>query len=300
MQYEIEMLAAENAKVGEGPLWVSSEQVLYWTDIQTGRSFRYNPADGTNETIHDGVFVGGTAVNKNGGMVFGTWDGVMLWRSDSDWLWYHKDDSGTGRMRFNDVAAGPDGSFYGGPVSEDSTGELHRFLPDGSHEVVADGIGISNGMGWSPDLSTFYFTDSLPKQIYAYDYDAGRHSVSNRRIFVQLGDDLGVPDGMTVDAEGFVWSANWGGSCIIRFDPDGKEERRIAMPASQSSSVMFGGPDLTDIYVTSANFGTGEPPGELMPKGYDNRIHRGGELYVIRQNEIKGKLEFEADLKWPE
>jgi D-xylonolactonase len=166
--------------------------------------------------------------------------------------------------------------------------------------VLAEGVSISNGMGWSPDLKTFYYTDSTPKQVYAYDYSPRKHTISNKRVFVQLGDDLGVPDGMTVDAEGFVWSANWGGGCVIRFDPDGKEERRIEMPATQSSSVMFGGPDFTDIYVTSANAGTGEPPGQFMPKGYDNSKHRGGELYVIRQDEVRGKPEFEADLKWPE
>lgn len=300
MHYEIEMLAAENARVGEGPLWVSSEQRLYWTDIQTGRCFRYDPADGSNTTIHNGVNVGGLAVNKSGGMVFGTWEGVMLWNSDSDWKWYEKDTSDFDRMQFNDVAAGPDGSFYAGPALGDPIGELHRFKPDGSHEIVAEGVSISNGIGWSPDLSTLYYTDSTPKQIYAYDYDSTRHTISNKRVFVQLGSDLGVPDGMTVDSEGFVWSANWGGSCIIRFDPDGKEERRIMMPASQSSSVMFGGKDLTDIYVTSANAGTGEEPGELMPVGYDNTLHRGGELYVIRQDEFQGKPEFEANLKWPE
>ena len=299
MDYKIEMLAAENAKVGEGPLWVPAEQKLYWTDIQTGRFFRYDPATKTNETIHRGIFVGGSAVNKNGGFVFGTWEGVMLWNSDSDWKWYRKDETGGERMQFNDTAAGPDGSFYAGPAYGEPKGELLRFKPDGSLEVIADGLSISNGMGWSPDLRTFYHTDSTPKQIYAYDYDPARHIVKNKRVLVQLGDDLGVPDGMTVDAEGFIWSANWGGGCIIRFDPDGKEERRIPMPASQSSSVMFGGPDLTDIYVTSANAGTGEEPGDLMPKGYDNRLHRGGELYVIRQNEFQGKPEFEADLKWP-
>lgn len=300
MNHRIEMLAAENAKVGEGPLWIASERSLYWTDIQTGRCFRYDPSTGTNETIHRGVFVGGLTVNRNGGMIFGTWDGVMLWRSDNDWRWYRKDESDRGDMRFNDVTAGPDGSFYAGPANGDRMGNLHRFKPDGTHEIVADSVSISNGMGWSPDLSTFYYTDSIPKQIYAFDYDSSAHKFANKRVFVQLGDELGVPDGMTVDSEGFVWSANWGGGCVIRFDPDGKEERRVMMPATQSSSVMFGGSDLTDIYVTSANSGTGEEPGALMPKGYDNRQHRGGELYVIRQDEVQGKPEFDADLKWPD
>jgi D-xylonolactonase len=104
---------------------------------------------------------------------------------------------------------------------------------------------------------------------------------------------------MTVDAEGFVWSANWGGGCVIRFDPDGKEERRIRFPATQTSAVAFGGPDLTDLYVTSARAGTGEPPSGLEPIGYDFSAHRGGELYRIRDVGVKGKQDFETRFAWP-
>ena len=106
-------------------------------------------------------------------------------------------------------------------------------------------------MGYSPDESIMYYTDSSVRTIYAYDYDRATGSVSNRRDFVKLPDTAGVPDGMTVDSEGYVWTAVWFDGCIVRFDPDGVEERRIALPAIQTSSVMFGGPDLTDIYVTT-------------------------------------------------
>ena len=283
--------------MGEAPLWVPNEKVLYWTDIRTGRSFRYDPESRENTTIHQGAFVGGLAVNTFGGLVFGTWEGVMLWRSDGDWKWYHHDAE---MMRFNDCKAGPDGSFYGGTAYDGKTiGKLFRFFPNSDMKVVAEDLGISNGMGWSPDLKTYYHTDSTAKTIYRHEYDPDSHEISGRRPFITLDETLGVPDGMTVDAEGFLWSAVWGSGCVIRFDPEGREERRIPFPATQTSSVMFGGEDLTDIYVTTANNGTGKPPSGGEPKGYDFTAHRGGELYRVRQDEIQGKPEFEASLPWP-
>ncbi len=300
MNYTIEKVADPKAVVGEGPLWVPSKRILYWTDIRTGRVFRFDPEIGENNTIHKGIFVGGLSVNKHGGLVFGTWEGVMLWRSDEDWTWSHHDEQDGGLMRFNDCKAGPDGSFYAGTYYDDEEiGKLFRFLPQGGYEILAEDLGISNGMGWSPGLNYFYHTDSTRKTIYRYDYNSSTCAISNKRKFVSLSESMGVPDGMTVDAGGYVWSAIWGSGCIIRFDPDGHEERRLKVPATQSSSVMFGGDDLTDIYVTTANNGTGQPPNGMEPTGYDFSAHRGGELYRIRQDEIQGKPEFEANFRWP-
>ncbi len=294
MDYHIELIADPQALVGEGPVWDSSTQTLYWTDIRTGRVFAYTPATNEHRTIHQGIFVGGLRVNRPGGLTFGTWEGVLLWKSDEESVWWRRG----AELRFNDVTAGPDGSFYAGTYFDDQPGTLYRYYPDGKVEVVAEGLGISNGMGFSPDQRTFYHTDSIVRTIYAYDYDPTTHRLGSRRVFVKLGDDLGVPDGLTVDAAGFVWSANWGGGCVIRFDPEGKEERRIAFPATQTSACAFGGPDLTDLYVSTASFGTGGPPGGLEPVGYDFSAHRGGELYRVRL-EIQGKPEFETNLAWP-
>jgi D-xylonolactonase len=297
VESRIELIAEVQALVGEGPLWDARRGVLYWTDIRTGRVFRYDPAAGDHRQIHAGVNVGGLRVNRPGGLAFGTWEGVLLWRSDQESAWLHHDP----KYQFNDVAAGPDGSLYAGSYFDDRPGQgvLYRFRPDGQVEVVAEGLGISNGMGFSPDLRTFYHTDSITRTIYRYDYDPATDRQSNRRVFVRLADDEGVPDGMTVDAEGFVWSAIWGGGCVVRFDPDGREERRVRFPATQTSSVALGGPDLTDLYVTSANFGAGAPPSGLEPKGYDFAAHRGGELYRQRDVGVRGKPEFETDLAWP-
>jgi D-xylonolactonase len=295
MAGEVELIADARALVGEGALWDVRGRVLYWTDIRGGRFFRYDPSGRDHREVHRGVNVGGMRLNRPGGLALGTWEGVLLWRSDDDVAWWRRD----GSLRFNDVTAGPDGSFYGGVYYDDRPGMLYRYFPDGRQELLADGVGVSNGMGFSPDLRVFYHTDSLVRTIYRYDYDPATHRQSNRRVLVQLGDEEGVPDGMTVDAEGFVWSAIWGGGCVIRFDPDGREERRLRFPATQTSSVAFGGPDLTDLYVTTASFGTGGPPSGLEPRGYDATAHRGGELYRQRDVGVRGKAEFEADLPWP-
>ena len=295
MNYEIELIQDEKAVVGEGPVWDPHTVKLYWTDIRTGRLFEYVPATGEHRTIHDGIFVGGLAVNKQGGLTLGTWEGVMLWRSDSDWTWLHHDD----KYRFNDVIAGPDGSFYAGSMFDgDNNGVLYRFLPDGEIEEVATGLAISNGMGFSPDLKTFYHTDCGPRTIYRYDYDPTTHSMSNKSTFVQLGTDMGVPDGMTVDADGNVWGAVWGSGCVVKYDPNGSELGRINFPATQTSSAIFGGPQLNDLYVTTARSGEGEPPSGLEPEGYDFDAHRGGELYRVRVD-VTGKPEFETDFAWP-
>jgi D-xylonolactonase len=159
--------------------------------------------------------------------------------------------------------------------------------------VVEEGIELANGLGFSPDSQTLYFTDSAARRIYAYDVEAETGALSNRRIFVQVPDEEGIPDGLTVDREGYVWSAQWYGSQVVRYDPEGTVERRIAMPVTQVSSVGFGGEDLKDLYITTA----GEPwPSPLAPPGYDSNVpNTGGSLYRIRL-EVQGKLEHQADL----
>ena len=156
-------------ELAEGPVWDARGGVLYWTDIRTGRVCRYDPAAGDHRQIHAGVNVGGLRVNRPGGLAFGTWEGILLWRSDQESAWLHHDP----KYQFNDVAAGPDGSLYAGSYFDDRPGQgvLYRFRPGGQVEVVAEGLGISNGMGFSPDLRTFYHTDSITRTIYRYDYD---------------------------------------------------------------------------------------------------------------------------------
>ena len=299
---EVEKLAEEGAIVGEGPIWNAEEQTLIWTDIHTGRMFSYDPESGDNTQIHDGFNVGGFMQNKQGGYVCFIHNGVVLWKSDDDWQRIQPEELAGDPLPFNDVIAAPNGGAFAGTYLGEEKGKLYRFDPDGTVEVVAEGIGCSNGMGFSPDLATMYHTDAAAREIYAYDFDAQTSQLSNRRLFVKVGAELGVPDGMTVDAEGFIWSANWFGSCIMRFDPDGREERRVETPARQTSSVMFGGPDLDELYFTTADFVV-EPGSDLDPVAYDwpeyKQSYRGGGLFRVRGLGIQGKAEFKADFAWP-
>ena len=301
MRVTIEKIAEVDAVVGEGPIWDPAHGKLLWTDIHTGRLFSYDSATNRYETIHKGFNVGGFALNKKGGIVACLWGGVALWNSDEDWVQLIPETVDGDQLKFNDVTADPEGRMFGGCYLDDQPGKLYRIDPDRSIRVVEEGVGCSNGMGFSPDQKTMYYTDSMIRTIYAYDYNRTTGEISNRRVFTKLADTDGVPDGMTVDAEGFVWTAVWFGGCVIRFDPDGKEERRINLPAYQTSSVMFGGKDLTDLYVTTASYLV-EPGTPLDPVNYDwdayTKGYRGGGLFRIRQ-EIKGQEEYQADFPWP-
>ena len=156
-----------------------------------------------------------------------------------------------------------------------------------------EGIHLANGLGFSPDGKILYFTDSVARTIYAYEYDANSGTTRRRRVFVQVPATSGLPDGLTVDSEGYVWSAEWYGQCVTRYDPDGRIERRIEMPAKQTSSVAFGGVDLTDIFITSASR---SEPMPVMPPSYDpNSGYFGGALYHINLG-IPGRAEHSANI----
>ena len=158
---------------------------------------------------------------------------------------------------------------------------------------MEEGVHLSNGLGFSPDNKILYYTDTVFRTIYAYDYNLKNGSISNRRVFVKVPDDEGIPDGMTVDSEGFVWSAHWYGSCIVRYDPEGKINMRLKTPAKQTSSLIFGGKDLTDIYVTTSEKSVKL---HIAPEGYDfDALDIGGPVYRYNLG-IKGKPEYLADI----
>jgi D-xylonolactonase len=194
-----------------------------------------------------------------------------------------------GNDRFNDVIADPEGRVFAGTMG--GNGRLLRFDRDGRVTEICDGLGIANGMGFTPDLRGMYFTDSVPRQIYYFDYDRATGNLSNRRVFAEIPREVGCPDGMTVDVEGFVWTAIWYGGRVRRYAPDGRLDREIFFPATQTSSVTFGGAGLDEIYVTSAAE-VGDDA--LAPAGYDRSALRGGALYRTRVSGMRGKLPFRS------
>ena len=159
---------------------------------------------------------------------------------------------------------------------------LYRMDVDLSIHTIERGLTISNGIGWSPDNRLMYFVDSLRYVIYQYDFDLESGDVTDRQVFVQLAEDRGVPDGLTVDRDGFVWCAIYGGSRVTRFDPEGEIATEISLPVSQPTSCAFGGADFSELFVTSAREGLSEAALQSEPLA--------GDLFVI-QTDVQGRPE---------
>jgi len=242
--------------LGEGPLWHPDEQALYWVDIEGHRFHRLTPATGQHEVFEVGLPVGALAFRQIGGLILATKNGFAYWDEDQQTPeFFNNPEADKTEARFNDGAVDRQGRFWAGTLGDGSNNNLYRLDPDGSLHTMETGLTTSNGIAWSPDNKTMYFTDSMPRMIYAYDFDAATGAIENRRPFIHTPDEPGVPDGLTVDHEGFIWSARWGGWKIIRYDPDGKVEREIQVPAQRPTSCTLGGPDLNELYVTSASTG---------------------------------------------
>ena len=260
----LELIADYNCIVGEGPMWHPIENVVYWADIPQGRIFRYDPNTTEHGLFFEGGEVGGFTVQDDGSLLLFMESGAVasLRQGKLDYL---IDEIESERdTRFNDVIADPAGRVFCGTMPSDShLGSLYRLDTDGSISHVLGGIGISNGMGFTPDGKQMYYTDSPTHNIYIFDYEIATGELSNQRVFVNTGENDGIPDGMTVDAEGYVWSARWDGSSLVRYSPQGEQVNRIWFPARKVSSVIFGGDDYTDMYVTTAGGQnkTGDGPG---------------------------------------
>jgi sugar lactone lactonase YvrE len=248
-----EIIADYHCLIGENPLWHPMERRLYWNDIPRGALYRYDPITGQHEQCHSGEAIGGFTIQADGALLLFMARGkVATWREGQ--LDTVIDEIPEEReSRFNDVIADPAGRVFCGTMPTPTRlGRLYRLDLDGSLHVVLEGIGVSNGIGFTPDRKGMYYTDSRPREIYRFDYDDKTSTLSNQRLWMRIPEEGGKPDGLTVDAEGYVWSARWNGSAVYRYTPDGVEERRIDFPARKVSSIAFGGDDLGDLYVTTA------------------------------------------------
>jgi D-xylonolactonase len=253
MDQQPERVADYRCEIGENPLWHPDEKRIYWLDIPAGRMFRYEPATRRHEECYKGAVVGGFTIQADGALLlFMAGGAVRIWREGEMTTVIDGIPEERG-SRFNDVIADPAGRVFCGTMSTQSrAGRLYRLEVDGTLTAVLDGIGTSNGLGFAPGAEQMYYTDSRRREIYLFDYDVRTGAIARQRTFARTREEEGVPDGLTVDAEGFVWSARWGGSCIVRYTPAGIEERRIRFPAFRVSSLTFGGESYTDLYVTTA------------------------------------------------
>ncbi len=249
---EPELIADYLNHVGEGPLWHVADRRLYWVDIPQGRIFWFDPETGEHAQFFQERVIGGFTIQQDGSLLLFMDRGSIAILRDGE-LSYVVDEILEERdTRFNDVIADPRGSVFCGTMpTETQPAKLYRLDPEGSLTVVLDDIGLSNGLGFTLDRKQMYYTDSFARKIYIFDYDERTSEISNQRVFVETPDGQGIPDGMTVDAEGYVWSARADGSALFRYTPNGEQERAIPFPAKKVSSVTFGGADMDEIYVTT-------------------------------------------------
>ena len=242
--------------LGEGALWCPREQVLWWIDISSPTLWRFEP--GTDRVEHWPLPKppGSFALRKDGGFLFAFRNGfATLGEPGGELDWCDLPKLALGDERFNDGKTDRAGRFWTGTLDRKlgaAIGQLYRVEPGLRVTAMDRGFTISNGIGWSPDDRIMYFTDTPSRRIYRYDFDAASGQIANRRVFVEAEPGQGGPDGMTVDAEGYVWSAQFDRWHIHRYAPDGSLDRRIRMPVQRPTTCMFGGPDLATLYVTSA------------------------------------------------
>ena len=296
MRVEFEELVNDENLCGEGPLWDWRHRRFVWNDLSASLVFDYCPQSRQRRTISRGLMVSGIALCGQEGFVFAGSTGLHLWHGQDDCRTLLSTHDGQ-NLCFNDIVVDSQGRIYAGTYYWDQTGMLRPgklYLIDngGSAHVIDEDVYLSNGLGLSPDQRTLYFADSGKCRIWAYDVDTASGHLSGKRVFVNIPAEEGLPDGLTVDDEGFVWCALWYGGQIVRYDAEGHIERRLHVPVKQVTSVAFGGADLDELFVTTA----AEPwPNNLVPN-YDPALRElGGALYRTKL-EIRGRPEFTAHL----
>ena len=227
--------------VGESPLWDVRTQRLYLVDIPGQRIHIFRPSDGDHRTFDLPDWVTSVSTRAQGGLVLSMRKNFAFYDPDSGHLEI-LDDPEPDRIgnRFNDGKCDRQGRLWAGTMGAEDwlapTGALYRFDPDRRITRMHDEVKCSNGMGWSPDGRTMYHTESFRYAIFAYDFDPGSGEIGGRRRFVQLDPETGgFPDGLTVDREGFVWSAQPVYGRIVRYDPDGEIDRIVDLPVSRGT-----------------------------------------------------------------
>lgn len=248
----------EQCELGEGARWDDRRGELLRVDILAGRIFR------------DKIDNDGALVPVQTYQVTGTVGAVAPVQDDEGWLlaaergFTYLYPDGAVRVvaevapegtRMNDAACDPQGRFWGGTLAYDlrpGGGALYRLDRNGRTELIMSGLTISNGLGWSPDGRTMYLVDSGPGVVHAFRFDPEQGTISDDHVLVDVPEEIGSPDGLTVDAEGDLWIAIYGGGRVQRYSPDGELREEFVVPAEQTTCCALAGPGLHRLYVTTA------------------------------------------------
>jgi D-xylonolactonase len=278
-----EPVANYHCVVGENPRWHETEGRLYWLDIETGRLFRVDHASGEHECFYRGPVVGGFTFQADGTLLLFEADRIVSLnqRLERRVLIEGVDPD---MARFNDCLADPEGRVFVGTIGKTKeSGGLYRVDLDGGVECLWKGTGCANGMGFTRDLSHFYWTCSTTRTVDRCRYDRATGRLSKRTRFYDAPASEGTPDGLVLDDRDHLWSARWGGSAVLEMDPSGRIVGRVELPVERVSAAAFGGPELDTLYVTTAG-------------GKEGSDTEDGTLYRLRVNR-RGKLEYRSRVR---
>ena len=284
------IVADYDCEIGEGPIWNPANNHLYWTDIPAGRMFSLNTVTGKHHKFYDGRVVGGFTIQRDGNLLLFMEKGAVAILKQGELSYVITDIPAEKANRFNDVVSDPVGRVFCGTMPSnmdrlnEGLGRLYKLDTDGSMTLILDHIYNPNGMAFTPDHTQMYYTDSLMQKIYIFDYNIKNGTLSNQRVFVDTSGKDGVPDGLTVDSDGYVWSAQVMASSLIRYSPEGDEVQRALIPTRAVTSLTFAGKDCTDIYVTTAG-----------GKNKTGNLSGAGALYQLNLG-IEGIPEYQSNI----
>lgn len=285
---EVQLVLDTRSTLGEGALWNYRTGELMWVDIKGEILNFYNPASGTNTEMFTGQMAGTVVPAESGQVLVALQNGIYSFDPETGSKQKLVDpEADKPNNRFNDGKCDPSGRFWAGTMStvgEQQAGALYRFDPDTSIHLMIDNVGTSNGIVWSADKTKMYYIDTPTLKVMAYDYNDETGGISNPKVAVEIPDGMGYPDGMTIDVDGNLWVALWGGAAVSCWNPQtGELLRKIEVPAKNVTSCAFGDDDLGTLYITTARESTSEEDLEKFP-------HAGG-VFKIRPG-VKGVQAF--------
>ncbi len=254
---EVELVLDARAILGEGPCWDPRSNRLYWVNIRGCDVHEFDPATGRDRAIRVPRHVGCVVLRETGGALVALQDGLAELDLGTGQLTpIVNPEPGRADILFNDGKCDPAGRFWVGTKAYANTpgaGSLYCLDTDRTVRRRLQDVTISNGLAWSLDARRMYYIDSMAGEVSVFDYDAASGAIANRRTAARIPRGMGVPDGMTIDAEGKLWVALWGGHRVVRLDPDtGNCLETVPMPVTCPSSCCFGGRGMDELYITSA------------------------------------------------
>jgi sugar lactone lactonase YvrE len=283
----LEHLLPVQNEIGETPIWVPKEQALYWIDYMQSKVYRFDANTGEYKVVAVKMPLTGLYPRAGGGWITVARTGIAFWEYHRNEFTFIVDpEAQNPALCCNDAVVDRQGRFLVGTMNEQdegsADGSLYRLDIDGALQKLDTGFAVANGIGFSIDGRTLYLTDMFHRQILAFDYDISTGTVHNRRVWVHVPETAGMPDGLIVDSEDFVWSAHWGGGRVTRYDPAGQIERVIRLPVANVACMGFGGADLDELYITTAWSELSEQERKKQPLA--------GDLFRIK-TDVKGMPE---------